>query len=175
MAKYTKPELRERLKAEIKASGKGGKKGQWSARKSQLLVRRYEQEGGGYTGKRDKRQRSLARWGDEKWQTKDGSADARGGERRYLPEAAWRLLTKAEREATEQRKRGAKGQFEANTKAAKEARKALKLVDLKAGPAKRKIAEADGRSLLKRARKAEKQGRARKTVLTAIDARRKQL
>ena len=31
--KYTHPELRERIKEEIKASSKGGKEGQWSARK----------------------------------------------------------------------------------------------------------------------------------------------
>ncbi len=37
--KYTDPELREKIKEEIKQSDKGGKKGQWSARKSQLLTR----------------------------------------------------------------------------------------------------------------------------------------
>jgi hypothetical protein len=31
--KYTDPDLRERIKEEIKASDKGGMKGQWSARK----------------------------------------------------------------------------------------------------------------------------------------------
>ncbi len=173
MAKYTKPELRERLKEEIKAADKGGGKGQWSARKSQLLVQRYEQEGGGYTGERDERQRSLKQWGDEKWSTKDGTKSE--GRKRYLPEAAWKLLTKSEREATDRRKRGADGQYEANTKAAKEARKALKLVDRKAGPARKKIGKADDKDLLKRARKAEKQGRARKSVLAAIDERRKDL
>jgi hypothetical protein len=40
--KYTDPELRERIKEEIKESDKGGKKGQWSARKSQLLTHKYE-------------------------------------------------------------------------------------------------------------------------------------
>ena len=44
---YTDPELRERIKEEIKASDKGGKKGQWSARKSRLLAREYEKRGGG--------------------------------------------------------------------------------------------------------------------------------
>ena len=173
MAKYTKPELRARLKEEIKTSDKGGKPGQWSARKSQLLVQRYESEGGGYTGERDQRQKSLSKWGDEQWRTKDGSKS--GGSNRYLPDAAWDLLTKEERKATDQRKRGAKGQYEANTTAAKEARKALKLIDRKAAPARDKVGKADSRSLLTRARKAEKQGKARKTVLAAIDARRKQL
>ena len=46
---YTKPSLRKRLFNEIKASNKGGKPGQWSARKAQLLARRYKAAGGGYT------------------------------------------------------------------------------------------------------------------------------
>jgi len=45
---YTHPELREHLKQEIKAGDNGGPPGQWSARKSQLLVQEYEQRGGGY-------------------------------------------------------------------------------------------------------------------------------
>ena len=36
--KYAHPDLREKIKEEIKASGKGGQEGQWSARKSQLTV-----------------------------------------------------------------------------------------------------------------------------------------
>jgi hypothetical protein len=45
---YTKPGLRKRLFEEIKAGSKGGKPGQWSARKAQLLARRYKAAGGGY-------------------------------------------------------------------------------------------------------------------------------
>jgi hypothetical protein len=45
---YTKPSLRKRLFNEIKASGKGGKPGQWSARKAQMLAKRYKAAGGGY-------------------------------------------------------------------------------------------------------------------------------
>ena len=32
---YTKPQLRERIKSQVMSSGKGGKPGQWSARKAQ--------------------------------------------------------------------------------------------------------------------------------------------
>jgi hypothetical protein len=70
-SKYTKPELRERIKDRIMAGDKGGKPGQWSARKSQLLVQEYEKAGGGYQGGKDSRQKSLEKWGKEKWQTKD--------------------------------------------------------------------------------------------------------
>ena len=44
---YTKPALRKRLFNSIKASGKGGKPGQWSARKAQMLAKRYKDAGGG--------------------------------------------------------------------------------------------------------------------------------
>lgn len=45
---YTKPTVRKRLFNQIKASGKGGKPGQWSARKAQMLAKRYKEAGGGY-------------------------------------------------------------------------------------------------------------------------------
>jgi hypothetical protein len=45
---YTKPAMRERLFKKIKAGGKGGKPGQWSARKAQMLAREYKAKGGGY-------------------------------------------------------------------------------------------------------------------------------
>jgi len=45
---YTKPTMRKRLFNEIKAGTKGGKAGQWSARKAQLLAARYKKAGGGY-------------------------------------------------------------------------------------------------------------------------------
>mgnify|MGYP003302552970 CR=1 FL=1 len=46
--KYTKPSLRERIKDRIMASSKGGKSGQWSARKAQMLAAEYKKKGGGY-------------------------------------------------------------------------------------------------------------------------------
>ena len=45
---YTKPTMREQLFRSIKAAGKGGKPGQWSARKSQMLAKKYKEKGGGY-------------------------------------------------------------------------------------------------------------------------------
>ena len=46
---YTKPTMRRNLFNRIKAGGKGGAPGQWSARKAQMLAREYKQKGGGYT------------------------------------------------------------------------------------------------------------------------------
>ena len=45
---YTKPSMRKRLFQRIKAGSKGGKPGQWSARKAQLLAKQYKAKGGGY-------------------------------------------------------------------------------------------------------------------------------
>ena len=46
---YTKPGLRKRIFNSIKAAAvQGTGAGQWSARKSQLLAKRYKQAGGGY-------------------------------------------------------------------------------------------------------------------------------
>ena len=45
---YTKPTMRKRLFKHILAGTKGGKAGQWSARKAQLLALMYKKRGGGY-------------------------------------------------------------------------------------------------------------------------------
>ncbi|WP_084473832.1 hypothetical protein [Deinococcus pimensis] len=98
--RYTDPALRARLKDEIQRGDRGGKPGQWSARKSQLLVREYEAHGGGYTTRsRDDAARSLTEWGDEDWRTVKGGGDARHGQRveRYLPKAVWNMLSEDER------------------------------------------------------------------------------
>lgn len=46
---YTNPAMRKRLFNKIKAGTRGGKAGQWSARKAQLLASEYKKAGGGYT------------------------------------------------------------------------------------------------------------------------------
>jgi hypothetical protein len=46
---YTKPSMRKALFNSIKNSAvQGTKAGQWSARKAQLLAKRYKEKGGGY-------------------------------------------------------------------------------------------------------------------------------
>ena len=45
---YTKPTMRKNLFNRIKADGKGGNPGQWSARKAQMLAKQYKAKGGGY-------------------------------------------------------------------------------------------------------------------------------
>lgn len=45
---YTKPGMRKRMFQSIKSGSKGGGAGQWSARKAQMLAKRYKAKGGGY-------------------------------------------------------------------------------------------------------------------------------
>ena len=46
---YTKPELRKRILSQVKAAAtQGTGAGQWSARKSQLVAKKYKAAGGGY-------------------------------------------------------------------------------------------------------------------------------
>jgi hypothetical protein len=45
---YTNPGMRKSLFESIKAGGKGGNPGQWSARKAQMLAQQYKAKGGGY-------------------------------------------------------------------------------------------------------------------------------
>ena len=171
---YTDPELRARLKEEIKAGDRGGRPGQWSARKSQLLVAEYEKHGGGYRheGDRTESQRHLEQWTEQDWRAADGDAEARGDDgstRRYLPDAAWQLLSAEERRATDRKKKSGQEQHVANTEAAREARAAAELIDLPAPEARRRVGDLHGESQLDRAERAERElGKGRKTVLDRI-------
>ncbi|KAL6237885.1 hypothetical protein BDW75DRAFT_237936 [Aspergillus navahoensis] len=128
---YTDPELREQVKNEVQQGDKGGKPGQWSARKAQMTAAEYKARGGDYTTSKDEKkpeQKNLDKWTDEEWQTKEGSGTAKqddGTRKRYLPKKAWQELDEGEKEATEEKKRqGSKAgkQFVANTGEAKRKR-----------------------------------------------------
>jgi hypothetical protein len=177
--KYTDPELRKRIKEEIKESDKGGKKGQWSARKSQLLTREYEKRGGGYRGEKDESQENLERWTEEEWQTQEGGARARGNDgetKRYLPKKAWEAMSDEEKRATEQRKReGSREgrQHVPNTERAKKAREdaeALPIEHYDHLSVEEIKKELDGLSNteLEKVREYEKANRKRKTLLEAL-------
>jgi len=56
-------------------------------------------------------QRSLKKWGEQKWRTKSGKKSSETGER-YLPEKAIKALTPGEYAATTRAKRKAKAQGE---------------------------------------------------------------
>lgn len=101
----TKPALWKKTVAKVKAGNKGGKKGQWSARKAQLAVVIYKKQGGGYKTKKSKNN-SLAKWTRQKWRTKSGKPSLKTGER-YLPSKAIKKLSSKEYKQTSAAKRKA--------------------------------------------------------------------
>lgn len=102
-AERTDPALWEEVKQEVTAGSKGGRPGQWSARKAQLAVAQYKKRGGGYRGARDP-DNALHRWTKEDWGTRSGEESGKTGER-YLPKAAREELSDDEYRRTTARKR----------------------------------------------------------------------
>ena len=126
----TNEALWKRIVGQVKAGSKGGDPGEWSARKAQLATLKYKKAGGGYSGAKTKGQKSLSKWTKEKWRTSDGKpAKRKGGTTRYLPDAAWKRLSPAQKAATNRKKLAgdrAGRQFVSNTNAAKAAGKAAR-------------------------------------------------
>ena len=105
---YTKPGLRDSIKRRILAGSKGGRPGQWSARKAQLVAQEYKKAGGGYTGSKSSKQKSLSKWTKEEWGTRSGKPSTQGAKatgERYLPKKARQSLSKKEYAATSAKKR----------------------------------------------------------------------
>lgn len=101
------PEKWKRIVSQVKASGKGGSPGQWSARKAQLATQKYKASGDGYKGPK-KADNSLSRWSKEDWGTRSGKPSTQGSEatgERYLPRRAREKLTASEYAATTRAKR----------------------------------------------------------------------
>jgi hypothetical protein len=119
----TDPDLWERAKkAAIKKLG-----GRHSARAMQLAGQIYRAAGGGYYGPKTTAQKRLSKWTKEDWRTVTGEK-ARivlpGGKvvyDRYLPAAAWKMLTAKQIADTRALKLVAKGQYTPNAPAAKKA------------------------------------------------------
>jgi hypothetical protein len=178
--RYTDPELRERIKEEIKESDRGGKKGQWSARKSQLLTQEYEKRGGDYKGEKDESQKNLEKWTDEEWQTQEGDTQARGDDgetKRYLPQKAWENMSEEEKRETEKKKReGSKRgeQHVANTEEARQARKGAQAPpfkgydDLSVEEVEKKVQGLPTEEI-RSVRNYEKGHKNRKTLIEALD------
>ena len=105
-AEKADPALWEKVKEEITAGSKGGKAGQWSARKAQMAVQEYKHRGGGYLGEKDDAHNSLHQWTEEEWGTKSGGKSGETGER-YLPKHAIEELSDEEYARTTAAKRKA--------------------------------------------------------------------
>lgn len=102
-AEHTDPKLWERVKEKVTKGSKGGKAGQWSARKAQMATAQYKREGGGFKGER-REDNSLHQWTEEEWGTKSGKKSGDTGER-YLPKKAREHLSKEEYARTTDKKR----------------------------------------------------------------------
>jgi hypothetical protein len=119
----TNEALWKRTVSQVKAGSKGGKTGQWSARKAQLASKMYKDKGGSYSGEKTKAQKSLSKWTKEDWGTKSGKPSTQGKDatgERYLPKKARESLSKKEYSKTSAKKRAdtAKGkQFSKQPKA----------------------------------------------------------
>jgi methyl coenzyme M reductase gamma subunit len=103
IAEKTDPALWEKVKKDVTKGSKGGQAGQWSARKAQMAVAEYKQEGGGYKGRKSA-DNHLTEWTGEDWGTRSGNPSGETGER-YLPKAARKSLSAEEYDRTTARKR----------------------------------------------------------------------
>ena len=102
-AEKSDPQLWDKIKQQVTQGDRGGKPGQWSARKAQLAVHDYKAAGGGYKGAKAQ-DNHLHQWTEEHWGTKSGKPSAETGER-YLPEQAREHLTGQEYAQTTAKKR----------------------------------------------------------------------
>ena len=107
-ATKTKPKLWKRIVASVKSGSKGGRPGQWSARKAQIATARYKKAGGGYRGKKSSINK-LTKWSKQKWDyvSKGDKKKPRAKRGRYLPESVRKSLSKSEKAATNRAKRAA--------------------------------------------------------------------
>jgi hypothetical protein len=130
------PDLWESVKRKAKARAcrrSSARCGTWDARIAQDAGRIYREAGGEYCGPRSRAQRSLTKWTKEDWRTDSGKAACARVTKsghcadRYLPDAAWKKLTPAQKRETQRAKARGKSQFVPNAPAAKRAgRKARK-------------------------------------------------
>ncbi len=96
------------------------------------MAKEYKKRGGDYNqpkSEKDESQKNLSNWGEEDWQTKEGSGEAKqkdGSRKRYLPKKAWEEMDEQEKQETDEKKleESKEGkQFVANTSRARRARK----------------------------------------------------
>ncbi|WP_349368040.1 hypothetical protein [Salinarimonas sp.] len=102
-AKKSDPKLWDKVKRDVTKSSKGGRPGQWSARKAQMATQEYKSRGGGYEGPKQE-DTHLHKWTEEEWGTKSGEKSTETGER-YLPKKARENLSEEEYERTTKKKR----------------------------------------------------------------------
>ena len=123
--RYLHVKLRNKLKEDIMKGSEGGKAGQWSARKSQMLALAYKNAGGKYIGGKSKEAKSLDKWTKQKWRTKSGKPSLETGER-YFPEKLVKSMTPSQYAYETKRKRES---MKEGKQFAKYSKKTIKLVN----------------------------------------------
>jgi hypothetical protein len=124
----TNEKLWKKVVSGVKRSNKGGKPGQWSARKAQLAVFLYKKKNGKYRGEKS-RSNSLSKWTKQRWRTRSGRNSVVGknatGER-YLPSGVIRKLSKKQYNYTTMLKRKSIKKGEQYSRNSSKARKAVR-------------------------------------------------
>ncbi len=163
-AKKTDPKLWEEVKEAVTEGDKGGRPGQWSARKAQMAVQEYKREGGGYVGPKSE-DNALTEWTKEDWGTKSGKNSRETGER-YLPQEAREKLSAGEyRETTGKKRRDTASGRQFSRQPAEIARKtaAIRHRSHNAGDARKE-------DLMRQAQDLGIKGRSRMTKIELADA-----
>ncbi len=89
------PSLWKRIVKKIKNSKKYGGRG-WNARKAQIAVKEYKEEGGKYKNKKPK-SNSLIKWTKQDWHYSSEEMEKKKG--RYFPDKVWKKLSPQEKSA----------------------------------------------------------------------------
>lgn len=171
-AEKTDPKLWEKVKAKVTREDKGGRPGQWSARKAQRATAAYKAEGGGYKGGGKGADNHLQKWQDEEWGTRSGRKSGETGER-YLPKQAREELSSEEYDRSTAKKR-------ADTRKGKQFSAQPRDVARKAARARQgdgsRARQGDDQSkaaLMAEARRRDIRGRSRMTKAELADALRR--
>ena len=126
-ATKTKPKLWKRIVSSVKSGSKGGRPGQWSARKAQIATARYKKAGGGYRGKKSSSNK-LSKWSKQKWDyvSKGDKKKPKSKRGRYLPKSVRQSLTPSQKAAENRRKRKATRSGKVRAKYSKAVRKKMR-------------------------------------------------
>jgi hypothetical protein len=151
-AEKTDPKLWDKVKKQVTDSSKGGKPGQWSARKAQAATKAYKDAGGGYKGEKAG-DNHLTQWTEEEWGTKSGKESGKTGER-YLPKKARSAISDKEYKRSSDKKR-------ADTAKGKQFSKQPSDVAKKAAAARKSASGTTKTALMKKAQARKIPGRSR--------------
>jgi hypothetical protein len=107
------PELWKEIRKNLLKSNKGGKAGEWTARKQQMLVKMYKDAGGGFRGTLRSTNRSIKRWSRERYARSESTSN---GTRRYSDAGVSDVSNRSQKRANKRTVIGRSGGDKASTK-----------------------------------------------------------